>query len=155
MYNLFNWNIASIWAFGKYPVLFLSPQVSLWKGVDKIIATRSGSGLSSGVANHHFVILDSLLLDRTPTDTWPLGTHTYPSLPRNHVSIHSRQRSLLQFHCSPGTGWSNQGWWLSRLITKALSKGNRITRHSFCFPCFLWLAIPYKQENKCWSLWKG
>lgn len=97
------------------------------------------SGLSSGVASHHFVIVDSLLLERTLADTWPLGTHIDPPLPRG----------LLQFHCSLGTGWRKQGWWLLREITKALSKGNHVARSSFCFPCFLWPVSPYKQGNKC------
>lgn len=100
------------------------------------------SDLSSGVANQHFVIVDSLLLDRTLADTWD----TYLPFLTNGPGLHS-QSSLLQFHCSLGTGWSNQGWWLSRRFTKALSKGNQTQYLPSAFPAFYGLLFLWNKET--------
>lgn len=84
--------------------------------------------LSSGVANHHSVIVDTLLLDRTVGATCPLGTDTTVPYQGATSPLQSRERSRGLLLAQDG---AIEGSWLSRWILKALCKGSHINNKSF------------------------
>ena len=106
------------------------------------------AGLSSGAADHHFIIVDTPHLDRTARAACPLGTDI--TLPHGGTMSpsHSKSSNPPWSHHSPSTGWSNQG--LVEFEADYKSTGRHTV--SLCFACdkrcFVFVACYSSQTRK-------